>query len=488
MPRPRAKHAVIVLCATVGATLCACAPPPFEPPQEPGAPIRVFEPVTADVEPSFGNAPLRVTVTSSLGAFIAQECDLRVLGVSTGADLGEDAVEVDVDVTASVALVCERGANIGVDEHLVDLSSIDSFTATPSVLTPGTPLTLSWSGAHLEACDVTTDAGKNPVVVDELGARATHIPSATTTYTLTCEGLGGPISRTLTVDELDVRVAAPPFVSYGGDLLLPVGAPAAASCLLTAEPPLPEAVNIGPVDEDLRILFIPNVEVARTYTVTCSVGSASDAATTPIVDVGPVVARFDVVDVSASSVAFSWSALGADACTLDNGTSPPIPVALDHGITNPFGVEEGVVTYAVRCVSSSGLPTSADVTVAWGDVTRANDLFGVRAVTGDVILSRGLAAGALRFDELKLIEGNLTIRGAAEPDALIFVGLVDVRGDVAFVDVPNVERLLFPELARARSLRIHGAPLLTCSDVAPVVCGLDADVALDVTPTCTCDE
>src|SRR5687768_2964324 len=99
MPRPRVEHAVIVLCTI------ACAPPPFEPPQEPGAPIRIYEPVSASVEPSFGNAPLRVTVTSTLGTFDAPECDLRVLGVSTGANLAEDAVEVEVDVTASVALV-----------------------------------------------------------------------------------------------------------------------------------------------------------------------------------------------------------------------------------------------------------------------------------------------------------------------------------------------------------------------------------------------
>jgi hypothetical protein len=485
MQRARAWSAVIVLAASA----MACAPPSLDDivpgPGAAGAPV--YETVSAEVTPLAGNAPLRVTVTSSLGAFIAPECDLRVLGVSTGANLAQEAVQVDVDVSASVALVCERGVSVGVDEHLVDLSSIDSFVASPSFVAPGTPLALSWQGAHLSNCSVATDGGKSPIVVDELGARATHVPSGTTTYTLTCDGLGGPISRTLRVEELVVRVAVPPHVPFGGDLLLTVGVPAEASCEVTAQPQLPFAVTTGPVDEDLRIIFIPDVEVPRTYAVACAVGSASASATTTLVDVAPSIRSFDVIDVSASSATLRWSAVGASSCTLDNGTrSIAVPAA--RAITNPFGEETSIVTYTMHCESPSGLPAQTSVVVAWGDVTSASALFGVRAVMGDVLLASDLPQGALRYDDLKEVVGNLTVRHADGPNALIFVGLSDVGGNVVLEALPHVDRLLLPELARLRSLRIADVPLLTCADVEPVVCGLDGatEAAVDVTPSCAC--
>lgn len=468
----------------------ACAPPSLEAPVDaPVDAVSNLEPVSADVVPLSGNAPLRVTVMSTLGAFAANECDLRVLGVSTGANLADDAVEVEVEQTSSVALVCERGVNVGVDEHLVDLSSIASFTASPSVLTPGVPLTLQWQGEHLSACDVTADEGKSPVVVDELGARATHVPAGATTYTLTCEGLGGPITRTLRVDALDVRVSAPPYLTFGGDLVMTVGVVAEASCGITADPALQETVSTGPVDEDLRRVFIPNVEVPRRYTVECFVGAARASASTELVDVAPLVRRFDVVDVGASSITLGWEAVGASACTLDNGSAPPTTIAFDDASTNPFGEESGVVSYAIDCVSSSGLPASAGVTVAWDDVTAPQDLFGVRAVLGSVVLAGELPQGDLRFDDVRVVTGDFIVRDATGPGALVFVGLAEVRGDVVLQALPNVSRLLFPELARARSLTIGGAPSLTCADVAPVVCGLDPPLAaenLDVTPACDC--
>jgi hypothetical protein len=461
----------------------ACAPPPDVPaPLETGGP-RV--PVHADVTPLLGNAPLRVTVTSSLGAFSSDECDVRVLGVPTGADLNQEVVQVEVDVTSSVALVCERGVSVGVDEHLVDLSSIDSFTASPPLLVPGAPLTLAWSGHNLGACDVTADGGKSPVTVDELGARASHIPSASTTYTLTCEGLGGPITRTLSVDELTVRVAAPPYVSYGDDLILTLGVDARASCNITAEPALPFDAPSGPVDGDVRRMLIPNVDAPRMYIATCTLGSASAQATTPVIDVAPRVRKLDVTAVTASSITLAWEAVGASACTLDNGGAP-LAIESAATATNPFDVETGTVTYRVHCATPTGLQAELRTLVAWGDVVSAPALFGVRAVTGDVLLEGALPSGALRFDDVKFIAGDFTVRDAALPDALVFVGLAEVGGAVSFVDLPLVSRLLFPELARAQSLNIREVPSLTCADVAPVVCALDAKVPLDVTPSCPC--
>ena len=73
-----------------------------------------------------------------------------------------------------------------------------------------------------------------------------------------------------TVQGIRLRILGRSWRTYFKELALP-GVVAEASCNVTAEPPLDAAVTIGPVDEDLRIVFLSNIEVARRYVAAAAV-------------------------------------------------------------------------------------------------------------------------------------------------------------------------------------------------------------------------
>jgi len=72
--------------------------------------------------------------------------------------------------------------------------SIESFTATPSSIQPGQSCRLAWDTTN--ATSVSIDQGIGAVSAD--GYRDVQ-PQATTTYTLTAQGPGGPVTRQVTV-------------------------------------------------------------------------------------------------------------------------------------------------------------------------------------------------------------------------------------------------------------------------------------------------
>lgn len=90
---------------------------------------------------------------------------------------------------------CEQGSCVpaaGDDEV-----AIVSFTATPPAISRGLASALSWSTANAAACSLAPALGLVPRN-DSVEVR----PEETTTYTLTCEGLGGPKEGEVTVQVL----------------------------------------------------------------------------------------------------------------------------------------------------------------------------------------------------------------------------------------------------------------------------------------------
>src|SRR3972149_158999 len=72
------------------------------------------------------------------------------------------------------------------------LVSISSFTAVPDTIDPGGTSTLSWTTTDATSCQLNGNAvsisGNMPVT-----------PSTNTTYTITCQGNGGPVTESVLV-------------------------------------------------------------------------------------------------------------------------------------------------------------------------------------------------------------------------------------------------------------------------------------------------
>ncbi len=88
---------------------------------------------------------------------------------------------------------------------------IDSFSADPTTITSGQSSTLSWNTTN--AGSVSIDQGVGPVGLD--GSTSVS-PTSTTTYTLTAQGAGGPVTRQATVTVSTLRDPDVPGSLFAG--------------------------------------------------------------------------------------------------------------------------------------------------------------------------------------------------------------------------------------------------------------------------------
>ena len=107
----------------------------------------------------------------------------------------------------------------------LSIVTIGSFQAAPVSADPVTQYSLSIATAYASSC--TVDNGVGNVTVN--GQQLIPVPSVDTTYTLTCQGLGGPVTAHALVavenPKTDVKFtsfnAAGLAVTYGGNLINP---------------------------------------------------------------------------------------------------------------------------------------------------------------------------------------------------------------------------------------------------------------------------
>lgn len=185
------------------------------------------------------------------------------------------------------------------------------FKVEPKVINPGETATLSWRTKAAFSCDLQPGIGSV-----ELPSGSTEVsPAATTMYTLTCEGSGGPAPR-----QAELQVQAPPEVTS-----------------ISAEPQtvaLGSSSRISWTSQNAqRCVFKPGGEevaangdrsvtptATTTYAVTCS-GVGPDSTRSVTVTVGKVGIRSFSVQPAGpigpkQEVTFSWQTEWPSACEL----------------------------------------------------------------------------------------------------------------------------------------------------------------------------
>ena len=161
--------------------------------------------------------------------------------------------------------------------------TIDTFTASPSNILPGGSSTLSWSTTN--ATSVSIDQGIGAVAAD--GSTSVS-PAATTTYTLTAQGTGGPAARqvsvnvsfpvltTIVVYPSNVTILANESAGFNAETLDQFGDPISG----TVDWSVSGGGSLSPTTGS-STTFTPSVPEG-TFTVTASWGSVQGFATVTV--------------------------------------------------------------------------------------------------------------------------------------------------------------------------------------------------------------
>ncbi|MBP6888643.1 MAG: hypothetical protein KBC21_02965, partial [Candidatus Pacebacteria bacterium] len=272
--------------------------------------------------------------------------------------------------------------------------TIGPLTASPSTVNYSQNTTLAWSGiANATACTLNGGQYSN-VSVGTLatGSRTTNALTTNTTYTLTCQGPGGPVSSSVTAN-----VASGDISSNIPSCLIALGL---SSCSITinwnsfnmTDPEVldnngtsistntsgssPRPIANGTITFSLRNDTFVHDSV--TVSASCATGGTwsvvnSKCEPTSSVTIGPLTASPSTVNYSQSTT-LAWSGVAnATACTLNGGQYSNVSVGTapsDSRVTNALTAN---TTYTLTCQGNGG-PVSSVVTtnVASGDISTAS--------------------------------------------------------------------------------------------------------------------
>ena len=234
--------------------------------------------------------------------------------------------------------------------------SVDSFTATPTPITAGDSTTLAWTTSN--ATGVSIDNGLGPQPVN--GSIAVS-PASTTTYVLTAQGTGGPVSAQVTV----IVDPAPLPVSVDSFTATPTPITAGDSTTLAWTTSNATGVSIdnglGPQPVNGSIAVSP--ASTTTYVLTAQgTGGPVSAQVTVIVDPAPLPVSVDSFTATPTpitagdSTTLAWTTSNASGVSIDNGVGP-------QPVNGSIAVSPASTTTYVLSAQGTGGPVSAQVTV-----------------------------------------------------------------------------------------------------------------------------
>ena len=226
-----------------------------------------------------------------------------------------------------------------------------TLSASPTSVVSGGASTLTWSSTNATSC---TASGAWSGAKPTSGTQSTGPLSAARTYTLSCTGIGGSRSRSVTVGiTLPATVtlsATPSAVSSGGSAILAWSSTNAVSCTASGAwsgvTATSGSQSTGPLS------------ATSLYTLTCS-NSASSAISSAIVNVsaGPTVSLnvSPIVVASGGSATLTWSSTNATSCTAGGAWSGAVATAGSQS-TGPVTAAS---TFSLTCSGPEGFATTA---------------------------------------------------------------------------------------------------------------------------------
>ncbi len=265
--------------------------------------------------------------------------------VSTGALATSTTYQLTVTNPAGDSLLASTTVVVG------SAVEITALTAAKSTLTAGSVTTLT--PVFVNATGATLEPGIGSV---SSGGAYTVNPSATTTYTLTAQGLGGPVSRTLTI----VVFPAPSIASFSASpsTVLSGGGSQLTATFSDGSGEIDH--GLGPVGSGLPVAT-GGLAASTTFllTVTNPAGDSVTASATVTVGSAVAITGFSAARgtiTAGSSTTLSAAFVNAAGASIDQGVGPVaqgVPVTVSPAATT---------TYTLTALGLGG-PVTAAVTV-----------------------------------------------------------------------------------------------------------------------------
>lgn len=235
-----------------------------------------------------------------------------------------------------------------------------NFTANPLTVAAGGQSQLTWSTTDATSCAASGGwSGSRPTS----GSQLSPLVNAPSTFTLTCTGQSGSVTKSVTVDvtyptPIVDLTANPMTVLSGNSTTLNWAVEYASTC--TASGGWSGNKSIGGFETS-----IPLTETT-TFTLTCSGdgGSTSDSVTVDVTYPQPTLTLSAVPStvMAGGTSALSWSSTGATSCTASGAWSGAKAVNGSEN-TNPLNMSS---TYTLTCTGPGGsVAKSATVTVTY---------------------------------------------------------------------------------------------------------------------------
>lgn len=256
-----------------------------------------------------------------------------------------------------------------------------TFTGSPLTLTPGQSINLTWNAGNATSCTASGGSGSD----SWSGAQATSSTgtsigplsaAGTYTYSLTCSGTGGSVTKNVTVIVGSTSAPAIPTVQISVNPTSITGGTSAnltwsttnsTACTASgswggSKPTSGSAVSTGTL----------TTQGAHSYTLTCS-GPGGDATATALLTVTAPAAtllNLSIVPntlVAGQNTTISWTTASATACTATGGTGTDgwtgSQAASSSG--TPIGpvTIAGTYTYNLVCTGPGGQSTPSSATL-----------------------------------------------------------------------------------------------------------------------------
>ena len=272
--------------------------------------------------------------------------------------------------TYSITCVGNGGAT-STDSVTVTVGPVvtESLVASVTDIALGGSSVLTWTSGNAIACTASSVEDATWTGPRNVGGGSLSVsPIVTSTYRLTCDGLGGPGAITFT--EVTITVgpavslslsASPAFVNNGGTSTLTwEGLGGSTSCsgdLFDTQGALAGSVDVAPA-------------ATTTYTLTCFGNGGAVATTNATVTVGPavgasLVAGEELLSLGGSTI-LSWGSGNSTACTASSLEDPAWngPRDIAGGTQSVSPIVES--TYTLVCDGAGGATATASVTISVG--------------------------------------------------------------------------------------------------------------------------
>jgi hypothetical protein len=262
--------------------------------------------------------------------------------------------------------------------------TLDSGTKGPNVtalilaanagLNSGQSTTLTWTSENATSCTITateadgggglvesgTDGGLDNVA---LSGSVTIWPQQSTTYSLSCEGTGGPATSetTVTVSSIDSLVAGDAIIAFGASTTITWVTRGTANCALTGL----DAIVGGDVDDGTATVTPTQT---RTYTLTCSSVGTPNMLTEEVtvrvlkIDTFAVVGGVNAVRAD-TEIVLSWTVNEANSCTLTSDVGGVNVMATLPSWTFAHTPTQ-TTRYTLSCTGDDATQTSAEIDIS----------------------------------------------------------------------------------------------------------------------------